>query len=506
MTAQRSSLRSVAVVSTASFVQLLFQFAIQLLLAQAFGASATMDAYVAAMALPAVVGTVLVSSLGYAFIPVFMEQRVASGEEAAWGMATNFGLLFGLISAVLAAGAVWWADWLMWALQPGFTEEQLVLTARLFRILAWLMLTNSLIGYLQATYHACGSFAVPAFAAVAAVAVTFAYVAAFHLEHGITSVAVGVVLGGVVNVVVQLPLLIRRMHWRLSLDAGTIKCLVLLAPLIAGAAYSNLDPLIDRYLASSMPAGSIAHLGYAWRLTTALLLVGTSGLSIVAFPALASHHAAGRHADFNAEIAYALRFLCFLLVPIVAGLLVYAGAVVEDLFERGAFTSRDTQAVSILLRLYQGVIVAASLGGLAAKVFYAFGDTRTPVVVGAAGFTAGAILKFVLAPHLGVKGLAAATSVYFILNASVLLVMIFARSGSSAFAGVASTIGRSFAATAVSLVIAALILQGNFSLDSIAAGAVGAICYWLAMLVLRDEFAIKLLNFLRRGGSEKRHA
>src|SRR5439155_8696240 len=157
-----------------------------------------------------------------------------------------------------------------------------------------------------------------------------------------------------VAVAILLPLFFAQLGqslgWR-HMHPATRRCLWLLAPLVLGAIYWRLDPLLDRYLGSRLATGSIAHLGYAWRLINALMLVGSSGLSIVAFPAIAAHAAAQRRTELNIELSYAIRFFLFLIVPVCVGLAAIRVPVVRLLFEHGRFTSADTQVVSRLVGL-----------------------------------------------------------------------------------------------------------------------------------------------------------
>src|SRR5262249_7839966 len=158
--------------------------------------------------------------------------------------------------------------------------------------------------------------------------VTLAYVIELYDRQGIFAVAWGVAVGASVTVAILAPLFLTQLWktgaWRLPLQHGTRRCLTLLTPLVLAALYWRLPPPVDRYLGSRLPTGNIAHMGYAWRLISGLMLIGTSGLSIVVFPAIAAHAAQSRRSELNAELAYALRFFLFLIVPVCIGLGAFA--------------------------------------------------------------------------------------------------------------------------------------------------------------------------------------
>jgi len=491
MDESRSSLKSVSLLTACSLGQLIVLFALQIILAKVFGSSSEMDAYVAAIAFPTVVSSVFVGSLGYAFVPVFAERRRNAGEEAAWDMASSLGILLVLVVGTLSAVGCLAARPIMAALHPGFTEAKLGLTARLFGVLTWLALVNSLITYLQALYHSHQRYVPTAIGPLAGVLITLVWVILLHGRMGIMAVATGVLVGSGTSVCIQLPLFIRNFRWQCRLEEGALRCLRLLTPLVIGAAYYKLDPLVDRYLASQMTAGSISHLGYSWRIISALLLLSSSGLSVVVFPVLAEHSAASRWDRHAKETAHALRFLAFVLVPIVTGLLLFGRPAVRDLFERGRFGPQDTRAVANLLSLYVGVLIAGSVGEIFTKVLYSLKDTLTPVLIGVVGFTIGATAKFGLGPRYGVAGIVLATSIYFMLNASLEFAVVVKRIGISVAEGLLAALARALAATAGAALVAYGITQvGSHGSTAVAAAAAAAVYLGLAAAI-GDEFAAR---------------
>jgi putative peptidoglycan lipid II flippase len=491
-----TSLRSTGWVSLCSFGQLVIQFVFQLLLAKYFGASEDMDAFVAAMALPTVLSSIFLGSLGYAFVPLFTEQLDRGDGEQAWAMAGSIGLLLVAVAGSLSLLTFLFARPLTTLLYPGFSGERFERTVDLLRILGWLVLANGLITYLQTIYHCHRRFVIPGMAAVVGTGATLVTVIALR-QQGIVAVGWAVLVGSLIAILLQLPLPVAHLRYG-GFRTATGRCVRLMMPLILGAAYYRLDPLVDRYLASALPSGSISHLGYAWRLVAALLLVGTGSLSVVAFPNFARHWAAGRKGEFCAEVAFAMRFLVVMLVPMVAAILCYHEPLIQDVFERGMFTASDTKAVALLLVMYLGVLVGGGVGEIASKAFYAFADTRTPVIVGSVGFTLGLILKVLLVPISGAAGIALATSFYYLFNAGFMSGLVMRRLGTRPFVGTAAALRRSLVAAGAAASAAYPIIRLELPLGAILALAVGGSVYLMAMLVQRDEFALKLWWFLMR--------
>jgi putative peptidoglycan lipid II flippase len=312
-----------------------------------------------------------------------------------------------------------------------------------------------------------------------------------------------VVAGSLLAAVLQLLFPLRHFRLQLRLDPEVKRFLWLCLPLVLGAAYFRLDPLVDRYLASGLPTGSVAHLGYASRIVSALLAAGTGGLAIVAFPNFAIQRAAGRPEDLAGEVSHALRCLSVILVPIILGLGCYSRPVIRDLYQRGLFTADDTQAVALLVLLYLVMVMAAAFGDVAAKVFYAMSDTRTPTLIGCFGFTLGVLLKILLTRLVGVAGIVAATSAYFLLNSVIMSVLIFRRLGPQSFSGVAGAAMRSLAASIIAVLAVLPVLQIPLPMNSLVGAACGAGVYFAALLLLRDELALRLWGYLVSRGQTR---
>jgi len=423
------SLRKVTLVSVCSFVLLVLQFVFQIVLARLFGAGSAMDAYVAAMALPTVASTILAGALSSAFLPRFTTLWQAEGADTAWRLAGSMVLCLLFATGCFALLCWAFARPLTGLLQPGLAGESGEQTIQLLRVLSWLVIPNGLIALLQTLHHSRHQFFRPAVAALLATSMTLLWTVMLHDRWGIYAVATGVLAGALLNALIQLPLVVRHARWQLRIDEHLAMTLRVMLPLMLAACFYQLDPLVDRYLASRLPSGSLSHLGYATRLTAALLLLSTSGLASVTFPVLATHAAAGRLDELRRQLAGAIRLLIVVLTPCVVGLVLFAPAVLGDLLQRGEFRAADTEAVAWMLTLYVGVLVGGSFGELLAKTLFALSDTKTPVVIGLSGFSLGVILKLWLCPRIGLAGIAVATSTYTMLSMVALLATVERRVG-----------------------------------------------------------------------------
>jgi putative peptidoglycan lipid II flippase len=492
----QASLRAIGIVTALTLLQLALQFALQLVLANYFGAAGDMDAYVAALAPPVVIATILSGSLGYVLVPVVTQRLAAGRTEEAAAVASQIGLCVTIVAIAVTVGIALAAAPLAALLCPGFSSERQAQVASLLRILSTLTLFNTLISYLNSLSHCYRQFARPALGGVLGTLATLAYVIALHSSQGVFAVAWGVVVGAALTVLFLLPLflstLLQSARLQRRLLPATRQSFQLLLPLVLAAIYWRLDPLLDRWLGSYLAEGSIAHMGYAWRLVSGLSLVGTSGLSIVAFQALAAHASAGRRAELCAELAYALRLFLFLVVPVCVGLVAFAAPVVRLLCERGRFTSEDTRVVATLVILYVGVIFGTGLSDLLSRTCYALQDMLTPVLVTTGVFTLIALVKIALARQGGAPTLVAATSGYYLLTTIVLLFLLVARLSPAMLAGCGPQLLRSIACSLAASFAAALVIRLDFRLAILPAAACGALVYCGGMWFFGDEFARRI--------------
>ncbi len=499
----QTSLRSAGWVSLWALGQLFVQVVLQVVLANYFGASAEMDAFVAAMAVPAVASSVVVGSFGFAFVPVFSQRWSEGDPRAAWTAVTQVLGLVVCVMTLLSLLVFWLAGPLTAILYGGFSAVQAELCERLLKILAWLILANGLTSCTQAIHHVRKRFLVPAAAPVVGIATSVVWTVCFR-DQGIRAAAQAVLIGSLVTVMLQTLGLLRHLRLSGRCDVAVQRWLRLMVPLVCGAAYYRIDPLIDRFLASGLPAGSISHLGYASRVVTAVLMLSTSGLSIVVFPNLAAHYARGQIPALRLEVAHALRCLAVIITPLVIGLAFYNGPLIRDVFERGEFRTTDSQAVAGLLILYLGMIVGASLGEITSKVLYALADTRTPTLIGCAGFTLGLMLKIVLVGGFGVAGIVFATSTYFLLNALVMGFVVYRRLGIGICEGIGTATLRAMAAAALAVTAVWPLVHSGLPLSSLWGAPIGGVFYLASLLALGDDFARRLVryigNIVFRGG------
>ncbi len=409
----------------------------QVLVSQAFGTSAAMDAFNAAARLPDLLFNLVAGgSLGSAFIPVLTELLVQKRQQAAWRLVSALANLVVAVLAGVSLLAAWAARPIVaHLLAPGFGPEQQALTVDLLRILLLTPAIFGLSGLSMGVLHTHRRFLWPALAPTMYWLGMIFGVLVLAPRWGIYGLAWGAVLGALAHWGVQAPGLWRlpaRRYWLTwGWDMPEVRRVFrLMVPRWVGVAVVQLNFWINVVLASGMPEGSLTAIQVAWAVMTMPQVVIAQAIAIAALPTFAAQAARGETETLRSSLAFTLRGVLLLALPATVGLLVLREPVIAVLFQRGAFDAHSTRLVVWALLWYTLGLVAHSLVEILSRAFYALQDTRTPVMVGAGAMSLNLGLSFALAalfrqigwmPH---GGLALANTLATSLEAVLLMFLI----------------------------------------------------------------------------------
>jgi len=381
----------------------------QSVVAKLFGAGSAMDAYLAANTLPQYVVAVLLGALGVVFVPVFLEFDASGRADEAWTVASAVVTMTATGLILFAVAGVALAEPLLRLTTPGLSEPTLRLAARIARVTWPSMAAAGITGLLTGMYHAKGRFGWPAVIPVMGAALNLALVVVFA-QAGVIAVAVA----GACSVVMQTVALAwglagrRRLHASFRwMQPGVAHVVWLMWPLALSNIVIRYTPVVDRYLASSLPEGAISHLGYAFRLATFATSFLSVGISTVVYPILIRNIAANDVDGARRTLSLALRVMWLGVAPVIAIGIAVARPCVALLLERGAFQMSDSAAVAALWRIYLISLAGACLGAVTGRAFYALKATRVIAVMGVIESAGYAVYTAVLAHQFGAEGVAA---------------------------------------------------------------------------------------------------
>ncbi|MGH7429894.1 MAG: murein biosynthesis integral membrane protein MurJ, partial [Candidatus Methylomirabilaceae bacterium] len=287
----------------------------------------------------------------------------------------------------------------------------------------------------MAFLNAQGHFAAPSLSpAILNIAmIGCALVLAPRLDPPILSLAIGVLLGGAGQLLMQVPPAWRRgmsAHRGLDLrDPDLRRIARLMAPGVAGLAVTQVNMFIGTFLASFLSVGSISVLYYAFRLIH--LPIGVFGVAIAtaAFPTMARQASHPSLRDLGTTTAYSLRLVLLMTAPCMVGLLVFRVPIVQLLFERGAFDRALTVATANAVFFYALGLGAYVSTRILVPAFYSLQDTATPVKIGAVAVLVNIGASLLLMWPLQAGGLALATALSSFVNLGLLLSSLRRRLG-----------------------------------------------------------------------------
>lgn len=436
----RGTRRNAGVVGVAVMASRVFGLGRELVFPAMFGAGKVLDAYYAAFQIPNLFRDLFAEgSLSTAFTALFTRTWDREGAEPAWKLAnlTISAMIFviGLVCVAAIAGAPLIVEATNFGFHsvPGKFELAVRLTRVLFPFILFVSLAAAVMGMLNSRYI----FGVPASAStvfnivsvVTGVACAFAFDPGARAtwphpafgERSVYGVCVGVLLGGLAQLGMQLPSLFRlgfRFRWRLELGNPQLRELwALMWPSVIAGAAVQVNVLVNGMFASEINGGR-SWLNCAFRLMQ--FPIGLFGVSLatVTLPAVARRFARNDLGAFGRTVRSSLRLTLFLSVPAAVGLAVLARPVIALIYQHGHFTARDTRETALALQAY-----ALGLAGYAAiKVltpcFYALNRPRTPLRISLIAIGVNLLLNILNATvfGLGHAGLALATSCVAVVN------------------------------------------------------------------------------------------
>lgn len=404
-----------------------------------FGAGATVDAYNIAVYVPVMLYDLLIGGMvNSSLVPVFSEYAQERREEL-WEivsillsllvlMLTVFILLVELIPAQIAM-----------LISRASPPEVIDLAANLLRITVPAVLFLSISGVLTGLLFALKRFTLPAFTVAVFNAGIVVMALVFQHWLGITAMALGLLVGAIGQVILQLAgLRDARLRFNLALSHPALKRILLLfMPIALGLVVDILiNRLISYNLASMTGEGGISWMQYATTLVQLPQGLVAIAVSFAILPLLSvqatNERISGQKDAFRATLARGLRLVVVLIIPATIGLFILAGPTVALIFEHGDFLARDTEITAQALQLYLLGLPFAAIDLLLVFSFYARQDTWTPSLIGIVTVIINLATAIILLPHLGLYSLMIADSVKQLTHALISWILLRRRLGNLA--------------------------------------------------------------------------
>lgn len=420
--------KSTAIVSSMTFLSRILGFIRDIVIARLFGAGMGTDVFFVAFKIPNFLRRLFAEgAFSQAFIPVLAEYREKGDGDLKALIAATSGNLAGILFIITAIGVIA-APFIIMIFAPGFIDqpEKLALASDLLKITFPYLFFISLTALAGSILNSFGKFAVPAITPVFLniTLISSAIWLSPYFDQPITALAWGVFIGGIVQLIFQLPFLIGIGHlprptWNRQ-NSGVKKIFKLMIPAMFGVSVSQINLLLDTLLASFLVTGSISWLYYSDRLVEFPLGVFGIALATVILPNLSKKHATASTLEFSNTIDWALRWIFIIATPAAIGLIYLAEPLLITLFQYGAFTPEHAHQASLSLMAYGLGLLPFIFIKVLAPGYYARQDTKTPVKIGIIAMVVNMVLNIILMLQFAHVGLALATALSAMLNAWLL--------------------------------------------------------------------------------------
>lgn len=398
------------------------------LLASSFGAGDILDAYYAAFRLPDLVyGLLVLGALSAAFIPVFTELVAHDEREKAWRLAQGaLQWLVIILGGAALFGIVFAGPIATW-IAPGFSPEKQALVASLTRVMLLspiFLAVSAVIGGVLVSFK---QFLAYSFAPVFYNLGIIFGITVLYPSFGTTGLALGVVLGSLLHVIVQLPAF-RRAGYHLNFlplketfsDPALRKVVRLMVPRSLAMAVNQISLVIVTVFSSTLISGSLAAFTLAINIQSVPLGLFGIAFSLASFPVLATLAAKREDKEFFSVFAKTARRILYFVLPLSLFFIIFRAEIVRIVLGTGAFNWEDTILTFTVLGWLSVSLFAQSLIPLFVRTFFALQDTKTPLF--AALFSEAVHLSLIpfLLPQYAVAGIAIAFSVGAITNVAIL--------------------------------------------------------------------------------------
>ena len=442
-----SLLKSASTVSLWTLLSRITGLVRELLMATMFGASAMTDAFNVAFRIPNLFRRILgEGAFSQAFVPVLAASKAQHGEEATHLLVDRVATLLSWALVLVCAAGVVLAPLLVWGMASGLQKDPegyhmtVVMTRFMFPYIGFMSLVAMASGVLNTWKRFAVSAATPVLLNVAMIGAAW-LLAPWLQARGwppIYAMAVGVMLGGVLQLAVQIPALkslgmLPRigLTWQAlrlaAADPETRRIGSLMLPALLGVGVAQISLLINTQIASHLATGSVSWLTYADRLMefpTAILGVA---LGVVLMPQLSAARAANDSQKYSDMLDWGLRMVVLLSVPCAVALLTFSKPLVAVLYHYGKFSALDVQQTSWALMGWGAGLVGIVAIKVLAPGYYASQDVKTPVRIAIVVLIVTQLLNLLFVPLFQQAGLSLSIGLGAMINATWLLVGLLRR-------------------------------------------------------------------------------
>ena len=383
-------LNALAKVGSMTFISRILGFVRDTLIARIFGAGMLTDAFFVAFKIPNLLRRISAEgAFSQAFVPILAEYKNQRTHDETHALINHVATLLGLFLVAITIIGMLAAPWVVQISAPGFAADKAKfdLTVELLRITFPYIFFISLVSLAGGVLNTYGNFSVPAFTPVwlNLSFIAAALLAAPYFDHSIKVLAWAVFVGGVLQLLYQIPYLLKIgliPRYSLNLqDEGVWRILKLMGPAVFGVSIAQISLLINTIFASYLATGSVSWLYYADRLMEFPTGVMGVALGTILLPSLSKSFADKADGEYSKLLDWGLRLTLILALPAAVALAVLSVPLVTGLFHYGKFSELDVEMTRQALMAYSLGLLGLILVKVLAPAFYSRQNIKTPVKI-----------------------------------------------------------------------------------------------------------------------------
>ena len=394
-------------------------FISEAVLAAYLGTNYRSDAYYMVSSIQQVIYPMLSVGIWKVFLPVYKEKITQGHTYQAYELTNKAISFFTVISIAVVAMIMVLTGPVVSIVAPGFEGETRALCIRLVRISAPMYVFIIASAVYASVLQCHNKFLGSQIREVASHIPTILAAIFFYQKFGIEAMAIALVVGGAVRLLIELPFVDWGYKYKPDLKFRTKEFLTMLKRLpsaLISEGVTQLNTLIDKAMASTLPEGTISGLNYGHRLMNVFSGLLSTAIATALYPQMIELIALKKENELRKLVVRIINIFCLLMVPVTLACVLFRTELVAAVFQRGSFTTESTALTSGVFALYSLGIFFIACNTVITNLFYGYGNTKTPMYISIANLVINVVLNLILIHLWGVNGLALATSLSAIIT------------------------------------------------------------------------------------------
>ena len=492
-------------------------FGREMLLSSFYATSWYVDSYVIALSIPTVMFAAIGGAISTSLIPIYSGINKEKGVEEGNKFISNLINIILLLFTILLIICIIYCDSIVRVFGVGLEGERFKLAVDLTRILLFGIVFTGINYILVAYLQVHGDFEIPGLISLPYSIVIIISIILSAKLNNIYILGYGTLLAIIVQPLFLLPFAIKkgfRYKFVLNIKDESIKKLIkLIIPVLIGVSVYQLNNLVDKTIASTFPAGTIASFNYALKLNFFVQGLFITSIVTVIYPHLSNLLSVKRIESFKKSVVKGINIMIVLVTPIAIGAIVLSVPVVRIVFERGEFGASSTMMTAKILSCYAFSLVAYGVSDIICRALYSLEDTKLPMINGVFVVAINIILNIVLSRTIGYLGLAIASTLATFAGTIIYIYMLRKKIGSF---GIDKVVIVSLKSTLAAVIMGMLtnitynklaIILGDGTIQLVVALGlsvlVGAIIYGILILILKVEETKIIIDFIKNKTKNK---